>query len=118
VVVIELGGNDALRGLPLQMTEDNLTQMTQAARKSGAQVLIVGMQVPPNYGADYANRFAGLFAKVAKANQVAVAPFLLGGLADAQDATQWFQPDRIHPTAEAQPRMLDNVWPELKKLLR
>jgi acyl-CoA thioesterase I len=118
VVVIELGGNDALRGLPLQMTEDNLTQMTQAARKSGAQVLIVGMQVPPNYGADYANRFAGLFAKVAKANQVAVAPFLLGGLADAQDAAHWFQPDRIHPTAEAQPRMLDNVWPELKKLLR
>src|SRR5262249_12280291 len=118
VVVIELGGNDALRGLPLAMTEDNLTQMAQAARKSGARVLIVGVQVPPNYGADYANRFAGLFEKVAKSNQVAVAPFLLGGLADAQDAARWFQPDRIHPTAEAQPRMLDNVWPELKKLLQ
>jgi acyl-CoA thioesterase-1 len=118
IVVIELGGNDALRGLPLQMTEDNLAHMAQAARKSGARVLIVGVQVPPNYGADYANRFAGLFEKVAKANQVAVAPFLLGGIADAPDPVRWFQPDRIHPTVEAQPRMLDNVWPELKKLLQ
>jgi acyl-CoA thioesterase-1 len=118
IVVLELGGNDALRGLPLQMTEDNLSQMTQAARQAGARVLIVGVQVPPNYGTDYAKRFAGLFEKVAKANQAPVAPFLLGGIADAPDPTRWFQPDRIHPTAEAQPRMLDNVWPELKKLLQ
>ncbi|AMO25639.1 arylesterase [Ramlibacter tataouinensis] len=118
IVVIELGGNDALRGLPLQMTEDNLAHMAQAARKSGASVLIVGVQVPPNYGADYANRFAGLFEKVAKANQASGAPFLLAGLVDGPDPARWFQPDRIHPTAEAQPRMLDNVWPDLKKLLR
>jgi acyl-CoA thioesterase-1 len=117
VVVIELGANDALRGLPLQMTEDNLTQMAQAAQKSGARVLLVGVQVPPNYGSDYANRFAGLYEKVGKATKSVVSKSLLAGVADDPDPLRWFQPDRIHPTAEAQPRMLDNVWPELKKLL-
>jgi acyl-CoA thioesterase-1 len=116
-VVIELGGNDALRGLPLQMTEDNLAQMTQAAKKAGAQVLLVGMQVPPNYGTDYAERFAGLFEKVAKQQQAAAVPFFLKGVADDADPLRWFQADRIHPKAEAHPRMLDNVWPALKKLL-
>ena len=118
VVVIELGGNDALRGLPLRNTEENLTWMTQAAQKSGAKVLLVGMQVPPNYGTDYANRFAGLFAAVAKAQKVAVVPFLLKGVADGPEPTRMFQPDRIHPRAEAHPQMLAKVWPELKKLLR
>ena len=118
VVVIELGGNDALRGLPLGMTEDNLSEMTQAAQRIGARVLLVGMQVPPNYGADYSNRFAGLFGKVAKSNQAAVVPFLLKGVADGDDAVKMFQADRIHPKAEAQPAMLDNVWPELKKILK
>jgi acyl-CoA thioesterase I len=117
-VVIELGGNDALRGLPLSMTEDNLSQMTLAAQKAGARVLLVGMQVPPNYGTDYANRFAGLFAKVAKQHKTGLVPFFLKGVADIPDATKMFQPDRIHPVAAAHPRMLDNVWPELKKLLR
>ena len=117
VVVIELGGNDALRGLPLGATEDNLTQMTQASQKAGARVLLVGMQVPPNYGADYGKRFAGLFAKVAKDNKAALVPFLLSGVADGDDAARLFQADRIHPRAEAHPQMLANVWPELKKLL-
>ncbi len=117
-VVIELGGNDALRGLPLAMTEDNLTAMTRAAQAAGARVLLVGMQVPPNYGTDYANRFAGLFAAVAKAQKAAVVPFLLKGVADGPEPTRMFQPDRIHPRAEAHPQMLANVWPELKKLLR
>jgi acyl-CoA thioesterase I len=117
VVVIELGGNDALRGLPLAMTEDNLAQMTALARKAGAKVLLVGIQVPPNYGADYSGRFAGLFEKVAKAQAAAVVPFLLKGVSDGPDPTRLFQPDRIHPAAAAQPKMLDNVWPELKKLL-
>jgi acyl-CoA thioesterase-1 len=116
-VILELGGNDALRGLPLSGTEDNLSAMTEAAQKAGARVLLVGMQVPPNYGGDYANRFSGLFAKVAKDRKAAVVPFFLAGVADGPDPTKLFQPDRIHPTAEAQPRMLDNVWPELKKLL-
>ena len=117
-VVIELGGNDALRGLPLQMTEDNLAQMVQAAQQAGAKVLLVGMQVPPNYGSDYGNRFSGLFAKVAKAHKAGLVPFLLEGVGDGPDATRLFQADRIHPSAEAHPRMLDNVWPELKKMLR
>ncbi|WP_035205909.1 arylesterase [Acidovorax sp. CF316] len=118
VVVIELGGNDALRGLPLKNTEENLTAMTDAAQKAGAKVLLVGMQVPPNYGTDYANRFAGLFTTVAQAKKVAVVPFFLKGVADGPDPTRLFQADRIHPRAEAHPQMLANVWPELKKLLR
>lgn len=117
-VVIELGGNDALRGLPLGNTEENLSQMTQAAQKAGARVLLVGMQVPPNYGADYSRRFAGLFEKVAKVHEASLVPFLLKGVADGDDAVKMFQPDRIHPRAEAHPAMLDNVWPELKKLLK
>ncbi|CAN7296080.1 arylesterase [Acidovorax sp. LjRoot118] len=118
VVVIELGGNDALRGLPLKNTEENLSAMTDAAQKAGAKVLLVGMQVPPNYGTDYANRFAGLFTTVAQAKKVAVVPFFLKGVADGPDPTRLFQADRIHPRAEAHPQMLANVWPELKKLLR
>ena len=117
IVVIELGANDALRGLPLPMTQENLSQMTATAQKAGAKVLIVGMQVPPNYGADYSNRFAGLFPAVAKQHNAAVVPFLLKGVADTADATKLFQPDRIHPREEAHPAMLDNVWPELKKLI-
>jgi acyl-CoA thioesterase I len=117
VVVIELGGNDALRGLPLAMTEENLSQMTQMAQRAGAKVLLVGMQVPPNYGADYADRFAAVYAKVARTHKAALVPFLLAGVADAPDPTALFQADRIHPREAAHPRVLDNVWPELKKLL-
>lgn len=117
VVVIELGGNDALRGLPLNMTGENLSQMTQAAQQSGARVLLVGMQVPPNYGADYSNRFAGLYQQVARKYKAALVPFLLKGVADGADPTRLFQPDRIHPKEEAHPLILDNVWPELKRLL-
>ncbi|MBX3605822.1 MAG: arylesterase [Piscinibacter sp.] len=117
-VVIELGGNDALRGLPLAMTRENLTAMTRAARAAGARVLIVGMQVPPNYGRRYGDDFAALFADVAKAEQAALVPFLLEGVADAPNADALFQPDRIHPTAQAHPRMLDNVWAVLATLLK
>ena len=118
IVVIELGGNDALRGLPLDMTEVNLTAMTQAAKKAGAKVLLLGMQVPPNYGAAYGATFSGLFGKVAKAEQVALMPFFLKGVADVPDISGQFQADRIHPNEQAQPKMLANVWPELKKLLK
>jgi acyl-CoA thioesterase-1 len=116
-VVLELGGNDALRGLSLAGTEDNLMQMTKAAQAAGAQVLIVGIQVPPNYGSDYTQRFEALFGKVAGATKAALVPFLLKGVADGPDAAALFQADRIHPTAAAQARMLDNVWPTLRKLL-
>jgi acyl-CoA thioesterase-1 len=117
VVVVELGGNDALRGLPLDMTRANLVAMAQAAKAAGARVLLVGMQVPPNYGKAYAESFAALFPDVAKATGSALVPFLLKGVADGPDATRMFQPDRIHPVAQAHPRMLDNVWPVLKPLV-
>lgn len=117
VVVIELGANDALRGLPLEGTESNLDEMARSARKAGAKVLLVGMQMPPNYGAAYADRFAGLFAKVARANKAGLVPFLLRGVADGPQAAQLFQNDGIHPKEEAHPTMLANVWPELRKLL-
>lgn len=117
-VVIELGGNDALRGLPLDMTEKNLTAMTQASKKAGAKVLLVGMQVPPNYGGAYGAGFAGLFPKVARTEKVALVPFFLKGVADAEDPVANFQADRIHPNEQSQARMLANVWPELKKLIK
>lgn len=116
-VILELGGNDALRGLSLKSTEDNLIQMTRAAQAAGAKVLLVGMQVPPNYGADYTRKFEEMFKTVASSTQAALVPFLLKGVADVPEAPALFQTDRIHPAAVAQPRMLDNVWPELKKLL-
>ena len=118
VVVIELGGNDALRGLPLDMTESNLRAMTQASQKAGAKVLLVGMQVPPNYGGDYGSTFSGLFAKVAQSSKAALVPFLLKGVADTDQASRFFQADRIHPNELAHPLMLSNVWPELRKLLK
>lgn len=118
VVVIELGGNDALRGLPIKMTEDNLTQMVRASQRAGARVLLVGMQVPPNYGATYTEDFSRTFARVAAAEKTGLVPFLLKGIADGADAERLFQADRIHPREEAHPRMLANVWPELRRLLK
>lgn len=117
-VVVELGGNDALRGLPLEMTRANLAAMVQAAQKAGAQVLLLGMQLPPNYGAQYGQRFADLYQQVAREHRAAVVPFLLAGIADGPDSTRLFQPDRIHPNVDAQARMLANVWPQLRKLLK
>lgn len=116
-VIIELGGNDALRGLPLNLTEDNLTFMTRSAQKADAKVLLVGMQLPPNYGREFGERFAAVFGKVALANKAALVPFLLKGVADQANALSLFQADRIHPKEEAHPIMLANVWPELKKML-
>ena len=116
-VVLELGGNDALRGLPLASTQSNLQAMAQAAKAGGARVLVIGMQVPPNYGRQYGEEFAAAFAKVAKSEGAALVPFLLKGVADAPDAEALFQPDRIHPSAAAHPLMLGNVWPVLRPLL-
>ena len=117
IVVIELGGNDALRGLALQSTQANLTAMVKMATKAGAKVLLVGMQVPPNYGAAYTRQFEEMFTKVAKEENVPLVPFLLTGIGEAAATEKWFQADRIHPNASAQPKMLDNVWPVLKPLL-
>ena len=118
VVVLELGGNDALRGLPLASTQANLTEMARAAKAAGARVLIAGMAVPPNYGRQYGESFTAMFATVAKSEGAALVPFLLAGVADGPNADSMFQPDRIHPKAEAHPRMLANVWPVLRPLLR
>jgi acyl-CoA thioesterase I len=117
-VLIELGGNDALRGLPLDLTRGNLVEMGRAASASGTKVMLIGMQVPPNYGRKYSDDFAKLFVDVAKQERTALVPFLLKGVADGPRAFALFQPDRIHPTEEAQTLMLDNVWPVLKPLLK
>jgi acyl-CoA thioesterase-1 len=117
-VLIELGGNDALRGLPLEMTRANLVKMAQASKAAGAKVLIAGMQMPPNYGKRYADDFAAIFPSVAQAEGAALVPFLLAGIGDGAQPLALFQADRIHPNEKAQPLILDNVWPVLSKWLR
>ncbi|WP_354564011.1 arylesterase [Herbaspirillum seropedicae] len=114
VLVIELGSNDALRGLPLKTSQDNLQAMITLARQQQAKVLLVGMQIPPNYGPDYTRRFSAMYQDLAKSNKVALVPFFMEGI--AADLSL-FQADRIHPNEQAQPRLLDNVWPALKPLL-
>jgi acyl-CoA thioesterase-1 len=116
-VILELGANDALRGLPLAMTQDNLTVMARAAKAAGARVVIAGMQLPPNYGRQYGEAFVGVFAKVAQTEGAALVPFLLKGVADSADSDSMFQADRIHPKEGAHPIMLRNVWAALRPLL-
>lgn len=117
-VVIELGSNDALRGLPLKSSQDNLVAIAQVAKAAGAKVLVVGMQVPPNYGGAYTRDFHAMFGEVARSQGAALVPFLLAGIADDPDPVRWFQADRLHPNATAHPRILDNVWPVLKPWLK
>ena len=117
IVIIELGGNDALRGLPLNMTRDNLATMARQSREAGAQVLLLGMEMPPNYGAKYGQEFREVYTSVAREQQTALLPFFLKDVGDLADPTKLFQADRIHPNESAQPIMMGNVWPELKKLL-
>jgi len=114
VLIIELGGNDALRGLPLKASEDNFKAMIEMAKTQRSKVLLAGMRIPPNYGPDYSERFFSLYEKLAKANKTALVPFLLEGIAE-KDAL--FQADRIHPLAEAHPAILNNVWSHLLPLL-
>lgn len=114
IVVIELGANDGLRGQTLDSMRENLTAMVRASHKAGARVLLVGMQIPPNYGQEYTRKFQQTFAEVAKAEKVALVPFLLDGFADQR---AMFQPDAVHPTEQAQPQMLDTVWRKLLPLL-
>ncbi|MDZ5461429.1 arylesterase [Azohydromonas lata] len=117
-VILELGGNDALRGQPLSATQANLAAMARAAREAGARVVIAGMQLPPNYGRRYGEEFSRMYADVAKESDAALVPFFLHNVADAADPTALFQADRIHPREDAQPLMLDNVWPVLRPLLK
>ncbi len=118
LVIIELGGNDALRGLPLSKTEDNLTRMVKASQDAHAKVLLLGMQIPPNYGPEYQAKFAASFEHVAKAQKVPLVPFFLAGVGDAPNAIDLFQRDRIHPNEKAQARMMDNVWVKLAPMLK
>ena len=115
IVVIELGANDALRGLQLPNTEKNLKQMIQLSQSSGAQVLLIGMRIPPNYGIEYTQRFFNLFGKLAESEKVKHVPFFLDKVADK---IELFQADRIHPNEKAQSIMLENVWGQLKPLLQ
>jgi acyl-CoA thioesterase-1 len=117
VVIIELGGNDALRGLPLQSTRDNLRAMIRASRAAGARVLLLGMDMPPNYGERFRADFRALYTDLAREEKVALVPFFLAGVADVAHAPTLFQDDRIHPNERAQPALLDNVWPALRPLL-
>jgi acyl-CoA thioesterase-1 len=115
VLIIELGGNDGLRGLSLAATQSNLREMIKSADRIGARVLLLGMRVPPNYGPDYSKRFAAMYQGLARERNVKLVPFLFAGL---EDTERFFQQDRIHPNQRAQAVMLDNVWPSLRSLLK
>ncbi|HYL89183.1 MAG TPA: arylesterase [Burkholderiales bacterium] len=115
VVIVELGGNDGLRGMPIGQVKTNLGAIVEHSQKAGARVLVVGMKLPPNYGEEYTRAFENAFDDVAKRYRVALVPFMLEGFAEKPE---YFQPDRIHPTAEAQPLILDRVWKGLAPLLK
>jgi acyl-CoA thioesterase-1 len=115
VLVLELGANDGLRGLPVAQMKQNLSTMIRQAQKAGARVLLVGMRIPPNYGPDYTREFAAAFADLAQRHRTARVPFLFDGMGED---LALFQPDRIHPTEAAQPILLDNVWKALRPLLK
>ncbi|MCW5622027.1 MAG: arylesterase [Burkholderiales bacterium] len=114
LVILQLGANDALRGQSLNGMRDNLEEMIRASREAKAEVLLVGMQIPPNYGQQYTQKFQAVFTEVARRHKVALVPFLLEGFADQP---RFFQPDGVHPTVQAQTMMLDNVWSVLSPLL-
>ena len=117
LLVVELGGNDALRGLSMNMTQQNLITMAREGKKSGAKVLIVGMQVPPNYGANYTQQMAQTYQKVSQETGAELNNHFLKGIADDPDPLRWFQSDRIHPNEGAQSLMMKNIWPQMKKML-
>ncbi|CRM12251.1 Esterase TesA precursor [Pseudomonas sp. 37 R 15] len=114
VVVIELGGNDGLRGQPPAQLKQNLASMIQASQDSGAKVLLLGMQIPPNYGKRYVDAFAKVFGEVAEEKKVPLVPFFLEGVGGHPDL---MQADGLHPAVAAQGKLLENVWPTLKPLL-
>jgi len=114
VVIIELGGNDGLRGFPPSVIKSNLASMVESVQDSGARAILVGMQIPPNYGQRYTQMFADIFPTLSDSYSTALVPFFLDGIYDKQNL---MQSDGIHPTAEAQPMLLENVWPVLRDLL-
>jgi acyl-CoA thioesterase-1 len=115
VVVLELGANDGLRGLPVAQIRSNLASLVGQAQAANARVLLLGVRLPPNYGEDYTRSFDGMFAEVAKSRKTALVPFMMEGFADKPE---FFLPDRIHPAEEAQPLILERVWKGLRPLLK
>jgi acyl-CoA thioesterase I len=115
VVIVELGANDGLRGLPLAQMKKNLAAMIEQSQKAGARVVLVGMKLPPNYGPEYTQGFEASFGELAKRYKTALVPFLLEDFAEKPEL---FQADRIHPTEAAQPLMLERVWKALRPLLK
>lgn len=115
VLIIELGANDGLRGHGFEQIRENIGRLIESGRRAGAKVLLVGARLPPNYGAAYSQGFQALYRDLAVEYDVALTPRLL---ADVAEDRRWMQPDGLHPTAAAQPRLLDNVWPQLEPLLR
>lgn len=114
-IIIELGGNDGLRGFPPDVIESNLSSMIHLSQKAGASVILVGMQIPPNYGQRYTSLFADIYPTLSDRFDTALVPFFLKGIYDHNDL---MQSDGIHPTEKAQPKLLDNVWPVLKPVLQ
>lgn len=114
IVIIELGGNDGLRGLPVARMQENLAAMVRAGQGAGAQVIVAGIRIPPNYGRSYTERFYSTFSDVSRQYNAALVPFILEGVTDSAD---FFQADRIHPSTQAQARILQTVWPVLEPLL-
>jgi len=115
VVIIELGANDGLRGLKLSQLRSNLSDITDLSLRRQAKVLLLGMQLPPNYGPAYTKAFSNVFIEVSKDKQVSIVPFLFSGF---ESDLQYFQADQIHPNAQAQTLMLDNIWPTLSRLIK
>lgn len=115
IVIIELGANDGLRGLPVAAAESNLRAMVGESRKAGAQVLLVGIRIPPNYGRDYADKLFAMYGILSKDLKTPLAPFMLDGVAQKPEL---FQPDRMHPLATAHPVILGNIWPHLQPILK
>ncbi len=114
LVIIELGGNDGLRGTPLFAVEANLEALIQQSHQAGAEVLLLGMRIPPNYGRRYAEGFVEIFPRVAERHQIAYHPFFLDGVGGVSEL---MQTDGIHPNEQAQPLLVDNIWPQLESLL-
>src|SRR5690606_27006445 len=114
IVIIELGANDALRGLSLSVTEDNLSTMISLAQEAQARVLLVGMQIPPNYGRQYSEQFQALFTRLSSRHNTQLTPFLMEGIATDRNM---FQADGIHPNEQAQPILADNIWEQLEPMI-
>jgi acyl-CoA thioesterase-1 len=115
ILILELGGNDALRGLPLEEVRTNLDGMIRKSRAAGVRVVLAGMRMPPNYGPRYSQEFQALYAQLSREHQLPLIPFVLEGVALDESL---MQADGVHPNAKGQPLLLDNVWPRLEPLLK